>query len=186
MTDMNIRKKQVCYKIGLMRHPPVDVPVGLCYGHMDVPLKEHWEQYAILPDNFQNITIYASPLSRCLKLAQKIAEKYQLFCKTDNRLLEFHFGHWEGKLWDDLPKELIDDWAQTPWEWQVPGGESGQILFDRVLELWTEIQQKQENVLIVSHAGPLRLLRQVALGKSVELLGELPEFGKLEIFDFKL
>lgn len=176
--------QKTTFQIGLIRHPPVDVPDGLCYGHTDVPLKEKWEQYAILPSYFQNIKIYASPVSRCLRLAQKIADKYQLTCKTDKRLLEFNFGRWEGKLWGDLPNNLIDDWAQDPWKWQVPGGESGQALFDRVLEIWTEIKQKQENALIVSHAGPLRLLRQVALDKPVELLGELPEFGKLELFDF--
>lgn len=172
------------FQIGLIRHPPVDVPEGLCYGHTDVPLKEKWEQYAKLPDHFQNIKIYTSPASRCLHLAQKIASRYELSFQIDERLLEFNFGHWEGKLWDDLPRNLIDDWAQDPWKWHVPGGENGQELFDRVIEAWTEIQNSRENTLIVSHAGPLRLLRQVAVNKQVELLGELPEFGKLELFDF--
>ncbi|CAI3922723.1 histidine phosphatase family protein [Commensalibacter communis] len=185
MTNKNNNVTRVHFQIGLIRHPPVNVPVGLCYGHTDVPLKEEWEQYAVLPSNFQNVTIYTSPATRCLKLAQKIAEQYHLSYQIEDRLLEFNFGNWEGKLWDDLTKELIDEWAKDPWGWNVPGGENGQELFDRASEVWKEIYQKQENALIVSHAGPLRLLRQVAMNiKPVELLGDLPDFGKLEIFNF--
>ncbi|MDI2113177.1 histidine phosphatase family protein [Commensalibacter nepenthis] len=185
MTNKENIVKRGKFQIGLMRHPPVDVPVGLCYGHTDVALKEAWEQFAVLPTDFQNVTIYTSPATRCLKLAQSIAERYRLSYQIEDRLLEFHFGDWEGKLWDDLPKSLIDEWAKDPWGWNVPGGENGQELFDRVSEVWQEIHKKQENALIVSHAGPLRLLRQVAMDiKPIELLGDLPDFGKLETFDF--
>lgn len=185
MINVSKLTKQSNFRIGLMRHPPVNVPVGLCYGHTDVSLKEEWEQYAVLPGYFQNIKIYTSPATRCLKLAHKIADQYQLSYQIDDRLLEFHFGHWEGRLWDDLTKELIDEWAKDPWGWNIPGGENGQELFDRVHEVWQEIQCKQEDALIVSHGGPLRLLRQVAMNiKPIELLGDLPDFGKLEIFKF--
>lgn len=172
------------FQIRLMRHPPVQVPVGLCYGHLDIALQNGWERYALISESFNIHYIYTSPLSRCLKLAQKIAEKYQIPCQTDKRLMELDFGQWEGKKWDDIPKELIDEWAENPWEWQIPGGETGRLLLNRVMEVWLEIKAKKQNALIVSHGGPLRLLRQIALEKTVELLGPLPDFGKVELFTF--
>lgn len=167
-----------------MRHPPVEVMTGLCYGHTDVPLKKGWEHYAVIPDTFRVEAIYSSPLSRCLKLAQQIASQYQLSCQIDDRLKEFHFGTWEGKCWDDIPKTHIDAWAENPWHWTFPEGENGKLLLERVQDIWKTIKEQQRNILIVSHGGPLRLMRQIAAQKTVELLGELPAFGQLEIFTF--
>lgn len=179
--DINLKNE---FQIGLMRHPPVDVISGLCYGHTDIALKTGWEKYASLPDDLIVDYIYSSPLSRCLKLTQAIANRYQIAFQTDIRLMEFNFGQWEGKIWDDIPKELIDHWAKNPWDWQIPEGETGRLLLNRVSEIWCELKNKKQNILIISHGGPLRLLRQIALNQSVELLGPLPDFGQLEYFTF--
>ena len=172
------------FQIGLMRHPPVQIPVGLCYGHSDIPLCDGWEQYVSISENFKVKFIYTSPLARCLKLAQTISRHYHIPYQTDERLKELNFGQWEGKKWDEIPKKLIDDWAQNPWTWQIPDGESGQLLLNRVTEIWLEIKKQQQNILIISHGGPLRLLRQIVLGKSIELLGPLPDFAQVELFCF--
>ncbi|MDI2090944.1 histidine phosphatase family protein [Commensalibacter oyaizuii] len=172
------------FQIGLIRHPPVNVPKGLCYGHSDVPLQESWQDYAVLPNGFHVDHIFSSPALRCFDLTREFAKRYQISYQSDARLLEFDFGEWEGKLWDHLPKELIDEWAKDPWGWQIPGGENGQALLKRVTEVWDEIKQLRQNILIVSHGGPLRLLRQIVQNQQVELLGPLPDFGALEIFNF--
>lgn len=173
------------FQIGLMRHPPVDVAKGICYGHRDIALRSGWEVFASLPKDFKVDYIYSSPLSRCLNLTKVIANHYHLAYQTDVRLMEFHFGEWEGKKWDDIPKVLFDAWANDPWNWQIPGGETGQSLLKRVREIWDEIKAKKQNILIVSHGGPLRLLRQIILNQPVKLLGPLPDFGQLEYFSLK-
>lgn len=168
-----------------MRHPPVDACVsGVCYGHMDVALRGDWQDYAVLPEGFQARHIYSSPLSRCLRLTEALAKRYGLSYQTDDRLMEFCFGEWEGKKWDDIPVKFIDEWAKNPWEWQIPGGETGSMLLRRVSEVWNEIRGKEQTALIVSHGGPLRLLRQIAVNRPVELLGTLPDFGQVEVFTF--
>lgn len=172
------------FQIGLMRHPPVQVPAGMCYGHSDIPLRNGWEQYVSIPEGFAIDQIYTSPLSRCLKLARAIALQYQIPYQEDRRLIELNFGLWEGKKWDEIPKEFIDAWAENPWDWQIPEGETGRLLLARVIEIWHEIKKKGQNILIVSHGGPLRLLRQIVLEKSIELLGPLPDFGRIELFTF--
>lgn len=173
------------FLLGIMRHPPVDVALGTCYGHRDIALKPGWEIFVnTVPQDISFQKIYASPVSRCLKLAEAIAIQRNIPCHIDHRLIEFNFGDWEGKLWDDIPRELIDAWAKDPWNWHVPGGESGQELLTRVTAVWNEIKDRKENAIIISHGGPLRLIRALAQEKAVELLGELPDFGSFELFHF--
>ena len=91
-------------EIWLMRHPPVDVPVGTCYGRLDVPIIHDWREAALkrktqLP-NLDNFTVYSSPSSRCLLLAQFLVHDPV----TDSRLFELDFGVWEDKLWRDLTR----------------------------------------------------------------------------------
>ena len=58
-------------KLWLLRHPRPDVPEGLCYGAMDVPIvHDHLQALlgqlpATLPSSIQ---IHCSPLSRCQHL----------------------------------------------------------------------------------------------------------------------
>ena len=61
-------------EIILVRHTSVDVPIGTCYGHTDVPVKDTFEQEAAQTKRqleayppFDHV--YCSPLTRCVKLA---------------------------------------------------------------------------------------------------------------------
>lgn len=84
--------------------------------------------------------------------------------RTDARLMEIHFGHWEGCVWDDLPTADPEGFAArlaNPWEWTPRGGESYRSLNDRVAAVLDEIQ---EPTLMVAHGGVSRVLRGHLLG----------------------
>src|SRR3990172_9980252 len=49
----------------------------------------------------------ASPLARARETMEIVRRELALApeeYRTDERLKEIHYGHWEGLLWDDLPR----------------------------------------------------------------------------------
>lgn len=114
--------------------------------------------------------IITSPAQRCVALAAAIGP-----FSTDARLLELDFGAWEMTPWDDVPRAALDGWAADPWGFSPPGGESGQALLARVRAFWADATELP--LIIVSHGGPLRLLRQLAEGRAPDILEPPPPLG---------
>jgi probable phosphoglycerate mutase len=84
--------------------------------------------------------------------------------ETDERLLELHYGHWEGLLWSELPAIDPDGFAARKldaWGWQPRGGESYRLLSERVAGWVSDIQR---SAVVVSHGGVSRVLRGLVLG----------------------
>jgi probable phosphoglycerate mutase len=109
----------------------------------------------------------ASPLARACETMQIVRRELALapdgYC-TDERLKEIHYGHWEGLLWDDLPKldpAGLAARAADTWAWRPAGGESFQALSRRV-EGW--LAQLSRDSVVVAHGGVSRVLRGLALG----------------------
>ena len=83
--------------------------------------------------------------------------------RTDDRLREIHYGHWEGELWDELPVKDPDGFAAREadkWGWQPRGGESYRALSVRVAGWLHEIDR---NAVVVAHGGVMRVLRGLSL-----------------------
>ena len=84
--------------IYLIRHTKTDTKKGLCYGQSDVPLADSFYDEALqlqqkLPELNGDCKVFSSPLSRCLRLANRFSDTVT----TDERLLEMNFGNWENK-----------------------------------------------------------------------------------------
>jgi broad specificity phosphatase PhoE len=83
----------------------------------------------------------ASPLLRARETMEIVRREMALApdaYRTDERLAEIHYGHWEGELWTELPRTDPQGYAARqadPWGWQPVGGESYRMLSDRVA-LW--------------------------------------------------
>jgi alpha-ribazole phosphatase len=159
--------------IWLLRHTPVQVAPGICYGRTDLELADTAacdiaRSVADLP---AGIPVIASPARRCVALARAIDPGFT----TDPRLLELDFGAWEGLAWDDVPRAALDVWAADPWGFAPPGGESGAALLARVRAFWDDTPARP--LIIVSHGGPLRLLRQLAEGRAPDILEKPPALG---------
>ncbi|MFT8897064.1 MAG: histidine phosphatase family protein [Acetobacter sp.] len=156
----------------LARHPPVEVPHGICYGQADVALAVGWEVFASqLAASLRKTGIrrlFASPLSRCRIPAQWVAARTQCELRLDERLREISFGEWEMCPWDAIPRNALDKWAADLLGFTPPQGESGQELIERVTNFWSECETGP-SCAILSHGGPLRVLEALVAGKNVDL-----------------
>lgn len=150
-------------RIHLIRHPEPAVDRGVCYGQSDVGLTVPAAQAAerlrpLLPERYRLIS---SPLRRCRELATVLAPDH----RCDPRLREIHFGEWEGRRWDDIPRHHLDDWAAAPFDHTPPGGESATAMAERVIAFAAELAgdgtgdlHGDEELVLVAHLGPLRVL----------------------------
>ena len=156
-------------QILLLRHPPVQVEAGTCYGHSDVAAtpsraEEIEALRARLPR--QALRIHSSDLSRCRVLAEQLRRPPDALA-FDARLREIHFGEWELRRYEHIERALIDDWAARPWDFVAPGGESAGAMSERVLAALDDaLLESRASIalLIVSHGGPLRVIRGHLLG----------------------
>lgn len=103
----------------------------------------------------------SSPLSRAtqtMELAREVAglppKKYSL----DRRLKELTFGEWEGLTWPEVKAvaPYAANWREgDKWNFVPPGGESYQMLSDR---LWPWIRSLTGATVVSAHGGIARVL----------------------------
>lgn len=141
----------------IIRHTPVAVDSTICYGQSDVELNDQFDHYFNLyknnlPSTFDKV--FSSPLKRCSTLAKALT---QTEITEDNRLMEMNFGDWELKSWNDIPMEESKNWTDNFDIVKTPQGESLNDLFNRIQDFYNELKEQNfKNVLIVTHAGPIR------------------------------
>ena len=157
--------------IYLVRHPPVQLPRGVCYGASDIDLTPDWETGAktirrkLRVPLEDGAMVYSSPLQRCLKVAESFSQPVTV----DSRLKEFDFGRWELRAWDDIPRDEIDEWIGEHLEAQVPGGESHRAMLERCVSFFDDLLlESYERVVLVTHGGVIRTLLAYLLGMPVE------------------
>ncbi len=79
--------------------------------------------------------------------------------RTDPRLVELHYGHWQGQLLSDLPRldpAGVAGRQADPFHWRPEGGENYADLTRR-LTGWLETVTRDS--VVVSHGGVSRALR---------------------------
>jgi len=151
-------------KIHLIRHPTPAVAPNVCYGQTDLPLADPPSAAAmrllqLLPAIDQ---VFSSPLRRCHELASALAAGSAKPLTADPRLMEIDFGEWEGRSWNEVPRQLLDQWAAAPFDFAPPQGESAAAMAERVIAFADDLvaakQGKSGELAVVSHQGPLRVL----------------------------
>lgn len=154
----------------LVRHTPVLLPEGTCYGQLDVAARE---PLAPAPQEVLQALAAAprieaaccSPLQRARQLAAPLAEALGLPLATDPRWMELHFGDWEGQRWEHIPRALSDAWLADVEHRAPPGGETLAALRERV---WAAMDALADGpaacALVVAHAGPIRVALARARG----------------------
>ena len=145
--------------IHLIRHTTPNIDTGICYGQTDLELASSFEQEAdaVLNKLFDSYdTVFTSPLKRCTQLARKLkANKFV----SDKRLIEYNFGDWELRHWDDFTSKEDQQWMGNFIDQAPPNGENMVEMKQRVLEFWYELTKSNyEKVAIVCHAGVIRLI----------------------------
>ena len=130
-------------------------------GRADQPLNEAGRDQArelakLLHDEPVS-ALYTSPLRRASETAEILARAFGLQAKPLDALLEIDVGAWEGLTIDEVrathPERADGDW-RSGWE----DGETYDELSKRVVPALVELGTKHdgEQVLAVTHAGPLR------------------------------
>ena len=173
----------------LIRHSPVALEKGICYGRSDVALKEdclsQFERVKRRLEGIQPSLVYSSPAQRCTQLAKYLSSSGKVI--ADERLWELNFGEWELKDWNDLPQEQVQYWTENFIHEAPPSGESYLALFNRVKEFWEEeiASKNVESIFIVSHGGVIRsilsFLLEIPLHKSFSLDVDLCGLSKVVV-----
>ena len=130
-------------------------------GRTDIPLtKKGISQAELVHEQLRHIhldAVYSSPLQRALHTAQIASGKNEVI--TDERLIEFSFGNWEGKTKEEFIAEdpgLWDRWCNDPGPTKAGGtGETAHEVITRVNNFFEFLLKKfpSGNVLVVGHNG---------------------------------
>lgn len=167
--------------ITLIRHTSVGVPLGVCYGQTDVPLKDSFEQEAaVTKKSLEPLgpfdKVYCSPLSRCVKLAT--------YCgypdaERDDRIKELNFGAWEMQKFDEIKDPRMQEWFDDYLNVPVTDGESFMQLYQRVAAFLDDVKKKPyERVAVFAHGGVLLCAQAYAgLVKFEEAFSALTPYG---------
>jgi alpha-ribazole phosphatase len=60
-----------------------------------------------------------------------------------------------------------------------PGGESGAELIARIRDFHGDLRRAQQDCVVVSHGGPLKVLRALFVGGPIDLLAPAPALGSV-------
>jgi alpha-ribazole phosphatase len=149
-------------------------------GQIDDPLSEKgWMQMrTAVADHAPWSRILSSPLSRCSAFAEELALRHTLPLEIFDAFSEIGFGAWEGKSAEQLMAEdaqiLYRFWSD-PLNNTPPGAETLAAFEQRVIGQWhtTLAQYVGEHLLIVGHAGVMRMIISHVLGMPVEKMFRL-------------
>lgn len=156
--------------IDLIRHGE---PVGgrKYRGQTDDPLSEKgWAQmWEAVGDYAAWQHIVTSPLSRCRAFAGALAEKRGVPVSVEARFKEVAFGAWEGRTAAQLSAhqpDLLFDFKCDPVTYRPAGAELLADFDARVTAGWQAVLDAHsgEHVLVVCHAGVIRMLLAGVLG----------------------
>lgn len=171
-------------EIYLIRHTSVSVPKGVCYGSTDVELSDTFEEEAIKTkkqiEGLKFDAVFSSPMTRTLRLAS--------YCgypdaKKDSRLVEFDFGLWEMKRYDELYKEdsLFREWCENYIMVRCPGGERLIDQVERVKSFIMDVKKREyKRICCFCHGGILAIGRSIGEGISLEeTFKDIPPYGSV-------
>ena len=128
----------------------------------------------LLGEDAVSFDYVASPLQRARETMEIVRSELALppdGYRSDPRLREIHYGHWEGQLLLDLPGVDPNGFAARKadiWNWQPREGESYRMLSDRVAQ-WLE--EVRHDTIVASHGGVSRVLRSTATRSAVTRSG---------------
>jgi len=131
-------------------------------GDLDIPLSDagraQCEAAAALLESFAINRIVTSPLRRAAETAAIVAARLGTAIETDDRLVEFRFGSWQGSTYEEVaadPAYLA--FAADPVANRTPGGETAACVQRRGLEALAALRA-DDCALLVTHGDIIRTL----------------------------
>lgn len=145
-------------------------------GHTDVSLNDRGraELGAMrLPPDYLDWQVYASPLKRAVESASLLQLNAPLL---DPRLMEMHYGDWEGAIWTELEARYGDTLAERErlgLEFRPDGGETPRELKLRLTSWLEDVRSSGRPTVAVTHKGVIRMALAMATGW--DLVSKAPE-----------
>src|SRR4051812_41737060 len=153
-------------RIVFLRHGPTDWNAqGRIQGHTDIPLSDAGllKMRGLRPP-FATARAYVSPLLRARQTAEAMALQDPIL---DARLMEQHWGDWEGlSRAQILERDGKDAFVRAGLGagFRPPGGESTQELNDRLASFLKDASRQDSDALAIAHLGVLRAAYTLATG----------------------
>lgn len=153
-------------KLALFRHGPTDWNARhLIQGHTDIPLSdEGLRKMQGLRAPFAAARIFSSPMQRTQQTAQAMRLENPVL---DARLMEQHWGSWEGMSLQEIADKHGKDAflrAGRKEQFRPPGGESTAEVMARVEEFLRDVARGESDAIAVTHMGALRAAYTLATG----------------------
>lgn len=152
-------------------------------GSTDVPLTPLGMKQAELTAKYLKdvdfSAIYTSDLMRARQTAAPSERIHNLKAVPEPAFREIFGGDWERKPYHDLINlypETYSVWINDIASARADNGESVAELYQRVTEKLKElaIKHEGENILVFTHATPVRAIMCMAKGMPLKKLGEIP------------
>jgi alpha-ribazole phosphatase len=172
----------------LIRHPKPRDSLGICYGRLDLGVDAEAIASAAIGVRQRisaavllRATIYTSPLLRCVAFAQAIANPRAAIVADE--LVEMDFGAWEGRSWESVPRDELDQWAKDVWGFRPGGGESARAVADRWERWLARLRRSGDDcVIAVTHAGMIRVALAQTAGMD-EFVQTTVEYGSVHYLE---
>ncbi len=180
--------------IYLIRHGQTDWnKQGKIQGHLDIPLNQQGRlQAKILATKLKDKEInmiYSSDLSRAYQTAEIIHSTTNSRLISESRLRERNYGDWQQLSWAEVHAQnphVKSEWKTNPLDSKPPQGESIQELYKRVNLFFSGVLKTEaNNVLIVAHNSPLRIIISIAKGLALEDLSTIDHLSNTEIIQIQ-
>lgn len=173
-------------QIYLVRHGELEWDKGKAYlGQIDLPLSERGQKQARQRrDFFAAIPLdkaYTSPLKRCETTLDSILENRAVIKVAVPDLKEISMGDWEGRTFAELKSQEPEAYKKRGLKIKTfvpPNGESFLELQQRVMPVIKKIakQPDEQQVIICTHAGVMRVIITSVLGLPLETIFNWPIF----------
>ncbi len=142
---------------------------------VDDPLsKLGWQQmWDAVPEKASWEHIITSPLSRCQKFSEALADTLRVEFSVEQNLKEIGFGSWEGRTPDDIKAnegDALQRFINDPVNNRPEGAEPLNIFAERVWDVYqsTLKNHRGEHILMVAHAGVIRAITSKILGMPLD------------------
>lgn len=165
--------------IDLLRHGETEGE-GVYRGQLDYSLTrmglEHMRAH--LKNDLPWQQIITSPLNRCASFAEELSRDTGLSLTYVPGFIEMGFGEWEGKTAEEIQQtdqQRFFAFYEDPIRNTPPQAESLIVFQQRCITAWQDMlqQYQQRHILLVTHAGVIRLLLAHILSMPLEALFHL-------------
>jgi broad specificity phosphatase PhoE len=183
-------------KLYIVRHGQSVANVNNVFlGQTDMDLTElGFEQARLTANYLKDIPvdkIYSSDLQRAHNTALPVSELTGIPITDAKELREICAGIWEGRLANEIEIEYEKEfrtWRKDYSNARLPGGESVQEVYERVIPFVKQIARENDGltILFASHASPVRAVDCNAQGWGWQKMSDVPfvKNSAISIFEY--